>query len=239
MHPGEDAQVQQTVIQFGVGEDRQAAAVETSVAHQHQLADHGLPVCLDRDGRLRLAHGLQAGEHVGELREALFGFPVHEADGPGIEARAGHLGEVTAAHSRGVRVVREGRVDPALIAVEDGLPRCAQSQRQTQLAREDVDRSQRQHGEPRARESLRHICDSVEHLVHRAISASSDQRVEPIAHRLGGETATVAGSLRGLERDPAGELGEVLAEVACLVAPRGGIEDDASAHGDAVWPTEG
>ena len=179
---------------------------------------------------MRPAHRLHAGQHVGELGNAFLHFPVHEADGLRVQAGPSHLGEVAAARACSAGVFCVGRVDPPLASSGDGLPGPPQRQRQPQLAGKDIHRAERQHGEPGAGEAVRRIGDAVEDFVERPITARSHHGVEAVSHGLGREAAGISGALSGLEGDAGSELIQMPAEVACLVALGGGIEDDTGAH---------
>lgn len=91
--PDQHREVEFAIVESGVGEHREATAVEAAVAYQDELAREGLRSAFDPDGWKRLLDGLESGPEVGEWTDLPFEGELHPGDGKGVKAGSGHLDE--------------------------------------------------------------------------------------------------------------------------------------------------
>ena len=222
------------ILQVGTGKDRDASAIETSIADEDEFAGGGVNAVGDGELRKLAGERAEAGGDVGERADLFFVLPVHQFDGARVEARAGQLREVTADGFPVEGVFGGGQIDAAFAARADDSPGIQEIHGQAEFLGEDVDGAEGQHAETDARERVRHIAEAVEDFVDGAVAAGGDDGVKALAHGLGGESASGSGGGGGLEGALMRESGEVLLELPRLVAARDGVEDDAGVH-EGTW----
>ena len=93
------------------------------------------------------------------------------------------------------------QINQQLASLLDDSPGRIELRRQPELAREDVDRAERQHAEARPVQPLCLVSDAIDDFVHRAVAARRDDDLESLAHRFRRERTAAAGCVGGLERD--------------------------------------
>ena len=166
--------------------------------------------------------------HVGEETDFFLEVPIHQLNRSRIKSRPGQLGKITALRFavRGEFHLRQ--INGCDAAAADDSPGAPPIERQTKLAREDVDGAQRQHTQANAQQILRVFGDAIEHFVYRAVSAGGDDDLKILARRFGGQGSGRAGGGRWLERAIRADGIEVAAKAFRLFASGCRIENDAN-----------
>ena len=179
------------------------------------------------DHRMRRTHRADPGDHVGQLSEPLLLRPVHSCDGSGGEPGAGEEGE---AAGLGTAIeTGEGRlrqVDAAFAPLPDDLPSGGEVGGNPQFLGEDIDRAERNHGQPGPVESPGHIGQSVQNLIHRAVSTGSDHRFTAFPRQIRREHTRVSRSAGGEDADSGAEFRKPIPEPERLFSLGGGVEQD-------------
>ncbi len=223
---GDDHDVQQAVVELGMGGDGDAGGDEAAVGDDDVVGLH--LQCLDAvDGEhglepLEVGERAEGGAHVGERSPAVLGFVRLLAD-HAAESPSPHVDEVALGGSE----AGQGHVERLGPAFGQHRQRALQVGGDVDGAGEVVAGAQREQAEPGAAEAGGH---AVQDLVEGAVAAGRHDQPGAGLQGLGGDPPGIPLGL-GQAHDRLGEVIEPLAEGLDLAAAAGvGVDDDAGLH---------
>ena len=235
---GENTNVQLPVLQIGVGLDLVAASITPPVADQDQLARQARGAAGCGDERPPVGHRFQPGDHVGQGADFFLERPGHQFNGARIQSRAGQLRKKTAFAFSVHAEISSRQVHPDFASAPNNGPRGGGREGNTQLAREDIDRAEREDAQTGALKTVRRIAEAVEYFIERAIASRRNHQLETFRNGLSREASAIAGGCGFFQNTFLPEGLQAASKPPGFVTLGDRIENDAGAHRESLAGAE-
>ncbi len=158
------------------------SAVKPPIAYQHQLTPYRTRAVRNQNARLLFVERLEPSRYVSERPDFFLKPPIHKFYRAGVQTCARELSKVCAFTVIAFSVFDMRQINETLVPTTQHLPCRFRFCGDSQLAREDIDRAERQYTNAREFETLRHIAQTVQHFVYCAVTARRDDGVKPFLH---------------------------------------------------------
>lgn len=214
VHLLKNAHVEHAVLEIGLGENLERAAVEATVADEDEGAFDRVMIPCHAQLRRFLGDDLRGGEEIAERAEHFFRFQRRAFDHLRIESDSGHLHEAV--------IVRAGEIDRPDFSGADNGHRLGEVERDAELHREDIDRADGDQSE-----IDRRAIEAIDHFIDRAVATGGDDRLVTLLHGAFGLSFRIARTFGEFENEIAGESVKFGSGLTGAFAARGRIENDA------------